>query len=296
MKISIIGRGDFMFPVASAICQPSLVAEVMLVDNNRRGTGETLQDLQEAIASVGSDTRLLSSSDLAAVSESEIVVLLPPSPIRLRLTQAQRRSNASLVRHSARVIKQHAPRARVLVAIPPAAALAYLVYRELEADSRQVIGLSGGIASAYLKRHIASKLCISVRDVTTLVIGNDEIIYPLPQYCRVNGIPIDQLLSAGQIRELTAAANDQHKRAYVDGPYSLSVWISQIVVAIALDKKRIMTVSALIKAGASEVYLSIPTKIGKDGAEEIIQIDLTDSQREQFTKLVASSMGEQHIF
>jgi malate/lactate dehydrogenase len=57
-----------------------------------------------------------------------------------------------------------------------------------------------------------------------------------------------------------------------------------------------MTVSALIKAGASEVYLSIPTKIGKDGAEEIIQIDLTDSQREQFTKLVASSMGEQHIF
>ena len=99
-----------MFPVASAICQPSLVAEVMLVDNNRRGTGETLQDLQEAIASVGSDTRLLSSSDLAAVSESEIVVLLPPSPIRLRSTQAQRRSNASLVRHSARVIKQHAPR------------------------------------------------------------------------------------------------------------------------------------------------------------------------------------------
>lgn len=295
MKVSIIGQGDIVLPVASAICQPGLVTEVMLVDNNRRVSSGVLQDLRAAIASVGSDTKVLSANNLAALVESEIIILLP-SLSRLSWTQAQRSANAALVRQFALGVKRHAPAAKIVVAIPPAATLAFVIYRELGAEPRQVIGLCGNIADANLKVQIADRLGVSVRDVTTLVIGNDETVFPLFQYCCVNGIPVNQLLNTGQIRELMEVANDKRNQALVNHPYNLSVSLSQIVTAIAVDKKRIMNVSSLIKVGALEVYLNVPTKIGRNGAEEIVQLNLTNSQREQFTKLVARSITEQQRF
>lgn len=298
MKVSILGRGNSTFSVASALCQADVVAEVMLVEDKSGTSCDVLRDLRTSIAMAGGDTRLLSSKEISALSGSEIIVLLPHSPpTGLRSTPVQHSLNFSLVRNFAHSIKQYAPTAKVVVAMQPVTSLAFLVYRELRADPGQVIGLSGGIASAYLKTQIANQLGVSVPDVTTLVIGNDEAIYPLPQYCRVSGIPLEQLLDATQIDELTGAANDWHKRSMnADMTYSLSVWISQIVTAIALDKKRMMSVSSLIRARESAVYLTVPTKIGRNGAEEILQLDLTDTQREQFTRLVAKSVAEQRSF
>ncbi|MCZ6679831.1 MAG: hypothetical protein O7E52_21575 [Candidatus Poribacteria bacterium] len=296
MKVSILGRGNCIIPVVSAICHLDLASEVVWVDDKPGLPCDVVQDLQQAIAIAGSDTQLHAVRELSVLEDSQIVILLPDSvrPV-LRSIQAQYRAHVALARNFAQAIKQHAPTARVVVAMPPACSLAFYVYRELEAERGQVIGLSGGAASAYLKNQIANQLDVSVQDITTLVIGNDDAIYPLPQYCRVNGIPLDLLLSATQIRELTAAVNDQHKKfVNVEAPYTLSAWISQIVAAIALDKKRIMSVSSLVQASDTQVYLNVPTKIGRDGAELILRLDLDKSQRKQFWELVARSVSEQH--
>ena len=262
------------------------------MDNDQGLSTTVVQDLRAAAASVGSDTKVLFASNPAAFAGSEIVILLP-SLSRFSWTPAQRKSYATLVRRFAQGIKQHAPTAKIVVAIPPAATMAFVIQRELGTSPRQVIGLCGNIVNANLKALIADKLGASVRDVSTLVIGNDESVIPLFQYCCVNGIPVDQLLNTGQIRELTEAANDKRNQSLVNQPYNLTAWISQVVTAIAGDKKRIMTVSSLIKAGTSEVYLNVPAKIGRNGAEEIVQLNLTESQREAFTKLAARSMSEQ---
>ena len=178
--------------------------------------------------------------------------------------------------------------------MPSACSLAFYIYRALEAEASQVIGLSGGIGCAYLKSQIAHQLSVSVGDVAVVAVGNDETIYPLPQYCRVNGIPLEELLGEREINALTEAVQATHKKSStIDAPYTLASWISQIVTAIALDKKRIMCVSSLIQSSATQVYLNVPTQIGRDGAESVLQLDLTDAQREQFTQLVTKSVKEQ---
>ena len=252
---------------------------------------DTLQDLKQAAAIGGADTELRATHDWSALADSQIVILLPHTSHPI---QAQRRANVLLAQHFARHIKRHAPKARVIVAMSSACSLAFYVYRELEADASQVIGLSGGIGCAYLKTQIAHQLSVSVQDVAVLAIGNDETIYPLPQYCRVNGVPLGELLGERQIDALTEAVQDTHKKSStIDAPYTLASWISQIVTAIALDKKRIMCVSSLIQSSAAQVYLNVPTQIGQDGAESVLQLDLTDAQREQFTQLVTKSVKEQ---
>ena len=290
MKISLLGGGSCIAPVASTVCHLNLFSEVVWVDDKPVPLRDTLQDLKQAAAIGGVDTELRVTHDWSALAGSQIVVLLPHAS---RPIQAQRRS----AQHFARHIKRHAPKARVIAAMPSACSLASYVYRELEAEASQVIGLSGGIGCAYLKAQIAHQLSVSVQDVTVLAIGNDETIYPLPQYCRVNGIPLGELLDAREIDALTEAVQDTHKKSStIDAPYTLSAWISQIVTAIALDKKRIMCVSSLIQSSTTQVYLNVPTQVGQGGAELTLQLDLTDVQREQFTQLVAKSVKEQRIF
>ena len=294
MKISLLGGGSCIAPVASTICHSNLCSEVVWVDDKPVPLQDTLQDLKQAVVIGSADTELRVTHDWSALADSQIVILLPhaSSPI-----QARRRANVSLVQHAARQIRRHAPKARVVVATPSACSLAFYVYRELAAEANQVIGLSGGIAGAYLKMQVAHQLSVSAADVTALAIGNDEVIYPLPQYCRVNGIPLTELLDVRQIDALTEAVQDTHKKSNtIDAPYTLATWISQIVTAIVLDKKRIMCVSSLIQSRAAQVYLNVPTQIGRDGAESILQFDLTDVQREQFTQLVARSVKEQRTF
>ncbi len=290
MKISLLGGGSCIAPVASTVCHLNLFSEVVWVDDKPVPLRDTLQDLKQAVAIGGVDTELRVTHDWSALAGSQIVVLLPHAS---RPIQAQRRS----AQHFARHIKRHAPKARVIAAMPSACSLASYVYRELEAEASQIIGLSGGIGCAYLKAQIAHQLSVSVQDVTVLAIGNDETIYPLPQYCRVNGIPLGELLDAREIDALTEAVQDTHKKSStIDAPYTLSAWISQIVTAIALDKKRIMCVSSLIQSSTAQVYLNVPTQVGQGGAELTLQLDLTDVQREQFTQLVAKSVKEQRIF
>ena len=294
MKICLLGGGSWIAPVASTICHLNLFSEVVWVDDKPVPLQDTLQDLKQAAAIGGADTELRVTYDWSALADSQIVILLPRTS---RPTQAQRRANVSLAQRSAQHIKRHAPKARVIVATPSACLIAFYVYRALAAEPNQVIGLSGGIGSAYLKVQIAHQLSVSAGDVTVLAIGNDAAIYPLPQYCRVNGIPLTELLDGGEIDVLTEATQDTHKKSgTTDAPYTLATWISQIVTAIGLDKKRIMCVSSLIQSSGAQVYLNVPTQIGGEGAESILQLDLTDVQQEQFTQLVTKSVKEQRTF
>ena len=291
MKISLLGGGSYIAPVASTICHLNLFSEVVWLEDTPGPLRDTLQDLKQAIAIGGGNTELRVTQEQSALANSQIVILLPHAS---RPIQAQRQAHASLAQRFAQHIKRHAPKARVIVAMPSACSLAFYVYRALNADASQVIGLSGGIGCAYLKTQIADQLSVSVQDVTVLAIGNDKTIHPLPQYCRVNGIPLEELLGARQIDALTEAVQDTHKKAStVDVPYTLAAWIAQIVTTIALDKKRIMCVSSLIQSSAARVYLNVPTRIGRNGVDLILQLDLTDAQREQFTQLVAESIKEQ---
>ena len=291
MKISLLGGGSCIAPVASTICRLNLFSEVVWVADKPVPLRDTLQDLKQAAAIGGVDTELRATHDWSVLADSQIVILLPHTSHPI---QAQRRANTLLAQHFARHIKRHAPKARVIVGMPSACLLAFYVYRELEADASQVIGLSGGIGCAYLKTQIAHQLSVSVQDVAVVAIGNDETIYPLPQYCRVNGVPLGELLGERQIDALMEAVQDTHKKSStIDVPYTLASWISQIVTAIALDKKRIMCVSSLIQSSAAQIYLNVPTQIGRDGAESVLQLDLTDAQRDQFTQLVTKSLKEQ---
>ena len=306
MKIALLGSGQLALSVAWGICHSELAQEVVFFtrtqaggkhgnrsSRNSRPVADGVQDLTLATAMSASDTAVLFTDSGEELSNSDMVVLLPTSvPFGFHSAQALKTTNLSIARQIVPKTLEHTQNAKILVAMPFANYISAWIHQTHGTEA--VIGIANGVSTAHLKSEIATRLGLSVKDVSALAIGNDEVTYPLPQYCRVNGIPLTQLMDESDIQNLSAAVVERCPYTSAS-EYTLVSHILQVLSAISLDKKRVMSVGTRISTDTTSVFLNIPSKIGSDGIEQIIPLDLTNPQREQFTQLVAQSAASQNF-
>jgi malate dehydrogenase len=301
MKVALLGNSQLAVPTAWGLCQSEAAREVAFVSDvasnkNRfahpkEGTPGNLRDLVEANALSASDTEISAFDSLEGLASADVVVLLPPvGQSGFRSPQASKTTGIALARRFVTGIQQYASDAKILVAISPTNYISAWIHQTL--DGGQIIGLGNGMATAHLASEIAKRVNVSVKDVTALAIGSDQQRYPLPQYCRVNGIPLAQLMSETDVESLCEAVA-QRCPYTMSGEWTLVSHILQVVSAIALDKKRVMSVGTRVSAGTTSVYLNVPAQVGYDGVASIVPLELTEQQRERFRKLVGQSAEDQ---
>lgn len=301
MKIVLLGNNQFAVSIASNLCQLEVVREVAFLSgatSNKNGfvrskgtTPAILQDLMKANALSGSDTQISAYDSFEGLSGADVIVLLPTMGTSgFRSPQASKTTGIALARGFIPGIQQYTSDAKILIATSPANYIAAWMHQAL--GEGQIIGLGNGAVTAHLTVEIANHVEVSVNDIMALTIGSDQEAYPLPQYCRVNGIPLAQLMSEDEVERLCESVT-QPCPYTTSGGYTLISHIMQVVSAIALDKNRVMSVGTRVAAGSTSVYLNVPAKIGFDGVTEIVPLALTEQQREQFKKLVAQSATDQ---
>ena len=303
MKIALLGNSQLAVPAAWGLCQSETAHEIVFVSDatsnknrvvptKKDGTGR-LRDLVESNALSASDTAISFANSLEGLSGADIILLLPPiGQSGFRSAQASKTTGIALVRRFVTGIQHHASDAKILVAIAPTNYVAAWTHQAL--GGGKIIGLGNGTATAHLTAEIAKRVEVSVKDVTALAIGSDWATYPLPQYCRVNGIPLAQLMSETEIDSLSETVS-QRCPYTTQSEYTLISHILQVVSAIALDKKRVMSVGTHISAGETSVYLNVPAQIGSDGITAIVPLELDAHQREQFKELVTQSAEDQNL-
>lgn len=301
MKVALLGNSQLAVSAAWGLCQSETAHEIVFVSDatsnknrfvsSKENTPKRLQDLVESNALSASDTAISFSNALEGLSGADVIILLPPmGQSGFRSAQASKTTGVALVRRFVTGIQQHASDAKILVAISPANYIAAWTHQAL--GGGKIMGLGNGAATAHLTAEIAKRVEVSVKDVTALAIGSDWETYALPQYCRVNGIPLAQLMSEAEIDSLSEAVS-QRCPYTTQSEYTLISHILQVVSAIALDKKRVMSVGTHISAGETSVYLNVPAQIGSDGVTSIVPLELEAHQREQFKKLVTQSAEDQ---
>ena len=108
---------------------------------------------------------------------------------------------------------------------------------------------------------------------------------PLPRFSTVAGIPITELMSAERIEALVDRTRNggaeivgllKSGSAYY-APSSAAVEMAE---AILKDKKKILPCAAYLEGeyGIKDLFIGVPVKLGAKGAEEIIEIKLTDEE------------------
>ena len=306
MKITLIGYSQLALSVAWGICHNEIAQKISIFSgaqnatkqinrtkSNRRTISDGIEDLILSNAMSTSDTEVSIINSTDDLSDSDVVVLLPASlPFGFHAAHALKSTNLSLTRQIVPNIHEEIQNAILLVATPFANHISSWIHQTHGLNN--IIGIANGVSTAHLKSEIATRLGLSIKDVSALTIGNDEETYPLPQYCRVNGIPLSQLMDESELQNLAEVVTNRCPYTSAS-EYTLASHILQVVSSIALDKKRVMSAGTLISSDTTSVFLNVPAKIGSNGIETIIPLELTDTQREHFKEITAKSASSQHF-
>jgi malate dehydrogenase len=291
-KVSIIGSGNVGVNSAFFIAEMA-AANITLVDIQEGISEGKALDLMEAAPIRNYRTSIQGSSDIKDIAGSHAVVIAAGL---IRVPGADRgvhfKENEVVVREICASIVELAPEALVIVATEPVDAMVRVVLEATGLDRFRVMGIGGVLDCTRMAHFTAASLGISPRDVTALVIGSHtKFMVPLPEYTRINGIPMSKLLDAEQVRSVVGDTRnagsvilDLAKRA--SAYYAPSAAIAQVVEAVSIDTHKVLSLSVMLDGeyGMSDVALSVPCRVGASGVEEILAIDLDEETLEAFRK------------
>jgi malate dehydrogenase len=292
--VAIVGSGNVGANAAFFIAEKG-VTDVRLFDVRECLSQGKVLDMMEAAPVRGYRNRLVAAEAIEEIAGAETVIVAAG---KVRAPGMRREDllgeNASLVRDLAPRIASLCPQASVIIVTEPVDMITTLFLRASGMDRRRVMGLGGCLDSTRLRYAIARELKVSQEDVSALVMGRHaDAMILLPQYCRVSGVPITQLMAPERIQHVlaeTRAAGDlivslaQRSSAY----YAPSAAAAELVDAIHMDLKRIFSVSVLLAGeyGLSGVAMNLPAVIGRAGIERLLTPEL---RPEELAALSASA-------
>jgi malate dehydrogenase len=287
-KITVVGAGNVGATTAQGLCRLELAREIVMVDVMEGVPMGKGLDQWESAPIEGFDARVRGTNDYEDTAESDIVVVTAGIARKPGMSREDLlNTNASIVRSVSENISRFSPDSIVIMVSNPLDVMAHVCMRTTGFPRERVIGMAGVLDTARYRSFIALELDISVEDIQALVLGgHGDTMVPLASYTTVSGIPLSQLLP----RERIAALVDRARTGGAEivgllktgsAYYAPAAAVVQMVEAIVRDKKRILPCSAWLQGefGMEGLFLGVPCKLGRNGLEKVIEVELTDEER-----------------
>lgn len=297
-KVSVIGAGFTGATTAFLIAQKEL-ADVVLVDipQLENPTKGKALDMLEASPVQGFDAKITGTSNYEDTAGSDIVVITAGIARKPGMSRDDLVStNEKIMRSVTREIVKYSPDSIIVVLTNPVDAMTYAVYKESGFPKGRVIGQSGVLDTARFRTFVAEELNLSVKDVTGFVLGGhgDDMV-PLVRYSYAGGIPLETLIPKERIDaivERTRKGGGEIVNLLGNGSayYAPAASLTEMVEAILKDQRRVLPTIAYLEGeyGYEGIYLGVPTIVGGNGLEQIIELELTEYERAQLNKSVES--------
>ncbi|MEH7085637.1 malate dehydrogenase [Neobacillus drentensis] len=288
-KIAVVGAGFTGATAALMIAQKEL-GDVVLVDipsQNDPTKGKAL-DMLEASPVQGFNANITGTSDYADIQDADLVLITAGLPRKPGMSRDDLVStNAKIIEQVSENIKKYAPNSYIIVLSNPVDAMTYVCYKTTGFPKNRVIGQSGVLDTARFNTFVAQELNVSVEDISGFVLGGhgDDMV-PLVRFSYAGGIPLDKILPPHRIEaivERTRKGGGEIVSLLGQGSayYAPAASMVQMAEAILKDKKRILPCIAYLEGeyGYQDLYLGVPTILGGDGIETIIEIALTPEEK-----------------
>ena len=295
-KVTIVGSGNVGATAAHWIVDKEL-ADVVLIDIIEGVPQGKALDLLQSGPVEGFDSHLAGTNDYKDSAGSDIVVItagLPRKPGMSRDDLLMK--NYEIVKGVTEQVVKYSPRCILIVVSNPLDAMVQTAYRVSGFPRNRVIGMAGILDSARFRTFIAQELSVSVENVHAFVLGgHGDTMVPMPRYSTVAGIPITELLPQERIDALverTANGGAEIVGLLKTGSayYAPSAAVTEMVEAIFKDKRKILPCAAFLEGeyGVDGLFVGVPVKLGRNGIEEIVQIDLRPEEDAALKKSAAA--------
>lgn len=294
-KITVVGAGHVGATTAQHLVGQEL-GDVVLVDIIEGLPQGKALDLQESGPVRGFDCSLIGTNGYEETAESDLVVITSGVPRKPGMSREDLlETNKRIVESVVAQVVERSPQTTLILVTNPLDTMTYLAVKRSRFPRNRVMGMAGILDTARFKTFIAMELGVSVEDIQAVLLGGhgDEMV-PLPRYTSVGGIPLSQFIPEATIDRLverTRKGGGEIVSLLKTGSayYAPAIAVVQMVEAILKDKKRILPCCAYLEGeyGLEDICFGVPVKLGADGIESIIELDLNDAEKE----LVMNSAG-----
>jgi len=285
-KVSIIGAGNVGATCAFRIAENGYADIVLLdvIEGLPQGKG---LDMLEATPIIDSDIKIMGTNDYRETANSDIVVITSGVPRKPGMSRDELvLTNMKIVQEVTEKVVQYSPNCIIIVVTNPLDAMTQLALHISKFPRNRVVGQSGILDSARFRTFIAQELDVSVKDVSTCVLGgHGDTMVPITRLCTVGGVPITELLPKEKIdslveRTIKGGAEIVSLLKTGSAFYAPAAATAQMVDAIILDKKEILPCAAYLEGeyGISGVVVGVPVKLSKNGIEQIIELELVPEE------------------
>jgi L-lactate dehydrogenase len=284
MKVAIIGGGGRVGSCAAFALQCSgIVREILILDANQAtAEGEALDLLHGAAFCAD---QVIRAGNYADCSDADIICItagLRRKPDESRLDLINR--NVTLFRGIISSLKGAGIKrdAIIFVVSNPVDILTYLAWKDTGLPEGQVIGLGTMLDTSRFCSLIADTIKLPPSQVRAMILGeHGDSMVPIWSSATVDGFPLVKFAGVNanfqnQIFERTQKSGAEVISRKGGAGWAVGVAIREVVDCIALDRRRILPVSALVKGtyGIRDVAISVPTVVGRSGVLQQIELEL----------------------
>jgi malate dehydrogenase len=286
-KVTVVGAGNVGATCAQELARRDY-CDVALVDIKEGLAEGKALDINQAGAVIGYEPRIAGSTSYEITAGSSVVVITAGVPRTGDMSRDDLVStNEKIVGSVTEQVVGHSPDAILIVVSNPLDAMCHVAKNVSGWPKNRVFGMAGILDTARFSTFIAWATGSSVKDVTAMVLGGhgDQMV-SVVSATTVGGVPLRRLLPDDRIAELVArtagGGGELVKLLGTSAWYAPGAAAAQMVDAIMLDEKRVLPCTAYLEGeyGIDDLYMGVPVKLGAEGIEEIIELELSDEERE----------------
>lgn len=302
-KIGVIGGGNIGGVLVQLLVDRKYAKHVALVDvkGPDMAKGKTL-DIAEATPVIRSDVQVAGSKGYEVLKDADLVINTAGVPRAARpdgtlpTREELLSTNLKITDAVSAGIKENCPNAIVISIANPLDAIVYRLNMNLGLSRNKLMGMAGVLDSARYRYFISQEAGVSVENIDAMVLGgHGDSMIPIRSACRVAGMPVEKFVSADKLDAIearTRKAGGEVVKLLGSGSAFVSPAQSalEMAEAIIFDKKKIIPVSTYLEGeyGVNGLFIGVPAILGKNGVEKVIEMDLTDTEKEMFKNSVAA--------
>ncbi len=287
MKVTVVGAGNVGATCANVIAHNDFAKEVILLDiKDGVAEGKALDIWETSPINYFSTKTIGVTNDYSRTADSDVVVITSGLPRKPGMSRDDLIStNAGIVKSVTQNVLEHSPDTILVIVSNPLDVMTYCAYLTAQIDPKRVFGMAGILDTARYRAFLADAIDCSPKDIQAVLMGgHGDTMVPLPRYTTVSGIPVTELIDEAKLDAIVdrtkSGGGEIVNLLGTSAWYAPGAAAAQMVETMVKDERRIFPCCAWLQGeyGLSDLYLGVPVKLGRNGIEEIIQLQLNDSE------------------
>ena len=299
-KVTVVGSGKYGSMTALRVAEYDIADTVVMTDIVEGLPQGLALDMNQSRFVEKFSSKIIGTNNYEDTSDSDVVVItagLPRKPGMSRMDLLE--VNANIVTEVTSNIMKYSKNPIIIVVTNPLDQMTTLVSDISGLPKSRVIGQAGVLDSSRFAYFISEKLNVNMNKVEAWTLGSHgETMVPAPSQCKVNGKPLTELLTNDEIEELVKRTSDGGAEIVAllktgSAYFAPSSAAATMVKSIISDSNNVLPSCSWVSGeyGISDVYLGVPTKLGRDGVTEIVELDLNTEELENL-KSAADSVKQ----